>query len=97
MRHESPEKTTIKSSQPKLNLSIDSIPADHQSNTSSTFTNDSQATENNSALFKTLSKQNTGPDINLSGKVLTDSDRLDNKEYLDSVDGVQINIEGNFE
>jgi hypothetical protein len=33
----------------------------------------------------------------LSGEVLTDEEKIDSKEYIDSIDGVQINIEGSFE
>jgi len=91
------EKTTTQQKRPALNLSIDNLPIKHQSNEDNSLMNDKQAIEKHSALFKTLSKNHSESDINLSGKVLTDKNKLDNKEYLDSVDGIQINIEGGFD
>ncbi len=91
------EKTTTQKKRPALNLSIDNLPIEHQNNEDNSLMNDKQAIEKHSTLFKTLSKNHSESDINLSGKVLTDKSKLDNKEYLDSVDGIQINIEGGFD
>ncbi len=91
-----PEKTTTRKTRPVLNLSIDKIPIEHQSNDDNIFIKDEKPTEKNSALFETLSKDQTEHNINLSSKLLTDENKLANKEYLESVDGVQINIKGNF-
>ncbi|MCK5394895.1 MAG: hypothetical protein KAJ32_02835 [Gammaproteobacteria bacterium] len=91
------QKTTTRKTRPVLNLSIDNIPIDHQSNDDNIFIKDNEPTEKNSDLFETLSKDQTEPNINLSSKLLTDENKLANKEYLESVDGVQINIKGNFD
>jgi len=91
-----PEKTTTQKTSPVLNLSIDNVPVEHQSNDDNIFNKDNEPTEKNSALFETLSKDQSEPNINLNGKLLTDENKLANKEYLESVDGVQININGNF-
>lgn len=86
---------TIKARQ-ALNLSIDSISVDQQRNDDNTFDEDIALKENNSALFETLSRNKVDDEINVSGKLITDENKLANKEYLDSIDGLQINIEGSF-
>lgn len=91
-----PEKTTTQKTRPVLNLSLDNIPIEHQNNDDNIFNKDKEPTEKNSALFETLGKDQTISNINLNGKLLTDKNKLENKEYLESVDGVQVNIEGNF-
>jgi len=84
------EKATTLKSRPAMNLSIDNMHIDHFLNTGKV------PTEENNTLFETLSKNQIEPRINLSGKLLTDEDKVEDKEYLESVNGVQINIEGNF-
>ena len=89
-------KTDMIKARPALNLSIDNISVDQQRNDDNTFDKDKALKENNSALFETLSRNKVDDDINVSGKLFTDENKLASKEYLDSVDGIQINIEGSF-
>lgn len=79
-----------------MNLSIDNMPVQHQVNNDNFLNTDKESTENNNILFKKLSKNQIEPGINLSGNLITDKDKVANKEYLDSVEGMQINIEGSF-
>ncbi|MCK5395753.1 MAG: hypothetical protein KAJ32_07160 [Gammaproteobacteria bacterium] len=92
-----PEKTTTEKPMRVLNLSIDNISSDDQRKNDDIFLKDNVPTEKNSALFETLNKVPAENSVNLSGKLLTDNNKLENKEYLESVDGVQIKIEGNFD
>ena len=91
------QKTATIKTRPAFNLSIDNIPIDHQRNNDNIFNEDKESKEKTTALFETLSKNQIEPNINLSGKLLTDENKLENKEYFESVDGLQINIEGNFD
>jgi len=93
----SPEKATKPETMPALKLSVDDITIDHQINDDDILNSNNQPAETQSELFEILNRDQTESDINLSGKVLTDEEKIDKKEYLDSVDGVQINIEGSFE
>ncbi len=86
---------TIKT-RPILNLSIDNMHVDQHINDDNFLNTGKAPAENNNTLFKTPGKNQIEPRINLSGKLFTDEEKVKNKEYLDSVDGVQINIEGNF-
>jgi hypothetical protein len=90
------QKTATVITRPALNLSIDDFTAEQESNDNAIVNKDKEPADETNALFKTLSKNQIQPKVNLSGKLLTDDDKLENKEYLDSVDGVQINIEGSF-
>lgn len=90
------EKATQQKTRPAINLSIDNILLDHQENDNDVFNKDKEPTETQSELFETLNRDQKERDINLSGKLLTDEEKIDNKEYLDSVEGLQINIEGSF-
>lgn len=79
-----------------INLSLDNIHIDVHINNNNFLNTGKVPTEKNNALFETLSNNDIEPRINLSGKLLTDKDRVENKQYLESVNGVQINIKGNF-
>ena len=79
-----------------LNLSTDNIPVEHQGNGDDIFKKEKDSKAKNSALFETLGKEKTEPRLHFSGKLFTDEAKLDNKQYLDSVEGVQLNIEGSF-
>ena len=79
-----------------MKLSIDNMPVQHQVNNDNFLNTDKESTKNNNILFKKLSKNQIEPRINLSGNLITDKDKVANKEYLDSVEGMQINIEGSF-
>ena len=76
-----PEKT-------KLDLSLDNISTEEESNNEPLL-------KKNSVLFDKLSEEKTESGISLSGKLYTDKTK--DKDYLKSVDGAQINIQGNFE
>lgn len=96
-----PEKTAIQKpttikTRPVMNLSIDNMPVQHQVNDDNFLNTDKKSTENNNLLFTKLSKNQIEPGINLSGNLITDKDKVANKDYLDSVEGMQINIEGSF-
>ena len=79
-----------------INLSVDNIHIDHHINNNNFLNTGKEPTEKNNALFETLSKNDIEPRINLSGKLLTDKGNVENKQYFESVNGVQINIKGNF-
>ena len=83
-------------SRPAINLSIDSMPVERQNNDDDFLNTDKYASEKNTTLFKKLNKNQIEPRINLSGNIITDKDKVANKDYLDSVEGMQINIEGSF-
>lgn len=78
-----------------INLSIDGLHDDHQLHNKNFLNTESQPMENNN-IPGTSDNNKTKPGINLSGKLFTDDDKLESKDYLNSVDGLQINIEGRF-
>ncbi|MDH3342178.1 MAG: hypothetical protein OEM07_00485 [Gammaproteobacteria bacterium] len=79
-----------------LDLSIDNIPVEVQPDNEAFFLNERKPTEEKSQLFKKLSQDKVDSKVNISGKLLTDEEKINNKDYLDSVEGMQINIEGEF-
>ncbi|MBT8120101.1 MAG: hypothetical protein KJN89_10330 [Gammaproteobacteria bacterium] len=89
------EKTGTAKNRPAINLSIDDLHADHQLQNKNFLNTESQPMENNN-IPETSYKNKTKPGINLSGKLFTDEDKLETKDYFNSVDGLQINIEGKF-
>ncbi len=88
------EASTLKQKHP-MKLSID-LPVDSQVQNKNFLSAGSEPTEGNNSLFSAPKKNNADPGINLSGKVFTDDNKLENKDYLNSLDGVQINIKGSF-
>ena len=82
-----PEQATKKPIQqkprPVLNLSVDNISLDHKENNDDIFNIGKEPTETHSDTFKTLSRDQTEHDINVSGKLLTDEEKIDNEEYLE--------------
>jgi hypothetical protein len=86
--------STLKKRHP-MKLSID-LPVDSQVKNKNFLSAGSEPTEGSNSLFRSPQKNNADPGINLSGKVFTDDNKLENKDYLNSVDGVQINIKGSF-
>lgn len=72
------------------------MPVERQNNDDDFLNTDKYASEKNTTLFKKLSKNQIEPRTNLSGNIITDKDKFANKDYLDSVEGMQINIEGSF-
>lgn len=87
--------STLKKRQP-MKLSIDDLTVDSQVRNENSLSAGSEPTEVNNSSSVMSHKNNADPRINLSGKVFTDEDRLENKDYLNSLDGVQINIKGSF-
>jgi hypothetical protein len=85
-----------KQNKPTLNLSIDSIMDENKKNNDALSINDNTIEEENSVLFNTLNRKHTEQKINLSGELLTDKNADEDTSYLKSVDGVQIDIKGNF-
>lgn len=86
------------SSQPSrtpLNLSIDDIALEDQSD-DNIFFNDSGHAEKNSILFDELSKKQPAGNLSLSGELLTDENEYETKDLLKSVDGIHINVQGSF-
>lgn len=79
-----------------INLSVDNIHIDHHIKNNNFLNTGKEPIEINNALFETLSKNDIESGINLTGKLLTDKDKVKNKQYLESVNGVQIIIKGNF-
>ena len=79
-----------------MRLSIDDLTVDSQVRNENSLSAGSEPTEVNNSSSAMSHKNNADPRINLSGKVFTDEDRLENKDYLNSLDGVQINIKGSF-
>ena len=73
---------------PLLDLSLDNIHVE-------TNKNEDELLEENIALFETLNQDKSESGITVSGKLLTDENKDEN--YLKTVDGAQINIQGNFE
>lgn len=90
------DKTSAVKTRLALNLSTDNIPVEQQENGNDIFNKEKDSKATNSALFETLGKDKTEPRIHFSGKLFTDETKLDNKQYLESVEGVQLNIEGSF-
>ena len=88
------EASTLKK-RPPMKLSID-LPVDPQVQNENFLSAGSEPTEGSTSLFRAPQKNNADPGINLSGKAFTDDNKLENKDYLNSVDGVQINIKGSF-
>ena len=90
------QETGIVEIKPALNLSIDDLPIAHQIHDDDFLNTVKEPKEKNNTLLKTLSKNRTESSITFSGKLFMDEDKFDNEEYLDSIDGLQINIEGKF-
>jgi hypothetical protein len=86
--------STLKIRHP-MKLSID-LPVDSQANNKNILSAGGEPIEESNTLFRMPHKNNIEPGINLSGKVFTDDNKLENKDYLNSLDGVQINIKGSF-
>jgi len=79
-----------------INLSVNNIHIDHHINNNNFLNKGKEPTEKNNALFEALSKNDIESRIYLSGKLLTDKNKVKNKQYLESVNGVQIIIKGKF-
>jgi hypothetical protein len=92
-----PEKAVQQKPRPALNLTVDNISIDLQRNDEDIFNSDKKPAKAPSETFKILSRDQSKSDTKLSGKMFTDEEKIDNEEYLDSIDGVQINIEGSFQ
>jgi len=95
-RHENTvEENKVTPKNRPINLSIDGLHDDNQLHNNNFLNTERQPMENNN-MPGTSDKNKTKPGINLSGKLFTDDDKLESKDYLNSVDGLQINIESKF-
>lgn len=90
------EPSGVQLKKPILDLSIDK-PADDASSDAVNFDTDLRFTIDDSPLAATLNKKKTANGVKLGGKLFTDETRLENRDYLNSLDGVQVNFEGNFD
>jgi len=82
---------------PKLNLSIDNISLDDDKGDASFLNSEGLNAEENSALFNTLNQKHREPDTNLSSEFLTDENADEETNYLKTIDGLRIEVQGNFE
>ena len=80
---------------PALNLSIQGL-TDSDADVENLIVDGRHIIDNMDQQAQKLTRKKTGDDVKLSGKIFTDQAMIENKQYLDSVDGIQINIEGNF-
>lgn len=87
--------TTATKTRPALKLSIDNISIEQQKTDGNFYVNDEEPAGQTSALFENQDRDKHN--ISFSGKLFTDENKLENKEYRDSIEGLQINIEGNFD
>ena len=81
------EHVKAQKTKPLLDLSLDNItlePQDHD---------DIEMVEKNSNLVDVLNRKQEESNISISGKLLIDEDKM----YLDSVNGAQIFIQGDFD
>jgi PBP1b-binding outer membrane lipoprotein LpoB len=91
-----PDKTVQQKAGPALNLSIETISIDLQKNNKDIFNGDKKPIDTHSETFIILNRDQSESNTKLSGTMFTDQEKIDNEEYLDSLDGVQINVEGSF-
>ena len=82
-------------SNPALNLSIQGL-TDNGTGVEDIIGADRHLTDNTKQQAQKLTSKKTDDGVKLSGKIFTDQAMIENKQYLDSVDGIQVNIEGNF-
>ena len=80
---------------PALKLTIDDITSDQDAPFADLDFDSLTASETDEPGSQMNSKKDEQR-VKLSGKVFTDQTRIENKEYLQSVDGLQLNIEGKF-
>jgi hypothetical protein len=82
-------------SNPALNLSIRGL-TDNDAGVEDIIDADRHLTDSTEQQAQKLARKKTDEGVKLSGKIFTDQAMIENKQYLDSVDGIQVNIEGNF-
>jgi len=93
-----PDKVTVEpqvTTKP-LNLSIDKTYLYYQKNNEGMLINNNSPAEANSALYNKLIQKPAESDISISGQLLTDKNADKATDYLKTVEGLQINIEGRF-
>lgn len=83
---------TEKARQP-LDLSLEHLPVEAQQKTDALLINQNETTEENSDLFNLLNRDKAEPRIKLSGRLFADETRLEEKDYLNAIEGALINIE----
>lgn len=89
------QRNTAVTPKPALNLSIKNI-ADAQDIRESDAGINQQFTNGPDSQTQRLTSKQKNDGIKLSGKLFTDQEMIDTGEYLHSIDGLQLNIEGNF-
>jgi hypothetical protein len=89
------QSSTVEGKKPALDLSLENL-ADDKVDNGINLDTDQRFTEEDSPLAATLNKKKPATGVKLGGKLFTDDTKLENKQYLDSLEGVQVNIEGNF-
>ncbi len=80
-----------------INFSIDDLSLGNKSDNINILINDNAAMEDNSELFTRLSQKKSEPGINVSGELLSDENADEETDYLKSVNGLQIEIQGSFD
>ena len=88
--------TVPQGAKPVLNLSIDNISGENVIDNDDLFFSDNVRVDESSDLFKVISKKPPESSIYLSGELLTDENADDETDFLESVDGIQIEIQGSF-
>jgi len=90
------EPTAIALKRPAMKLSIKNMTIDEPAHNEDFLQTSIESGDTDNSLFSSARSKKVEPKINLSGKLFTDEARLENREYLQAVDGVQINIGGEF-
>lgn len=100
---ESPEKVHVVSQQvapqqarPKLDLSIDNLSFDDKKNSGDLFIYNKVRAAESSDLFDRINKKQHESGINFSGELLTNKNVDETSGLLNSLDGVQIEVQGRF-
>ena len=91
------ESSMSHSSRPPLNLSIDDITLQDQTDDMDRLFNDHDGTEKNSKLFDELNRKQPASSFSLSGELLTDENEYETKDLLKSVDGIHIKVQDSFD
>ena len=92
----SKQQSAVVQKRPAMKLSINNMVIDEPAHNEDFLQPSNDSGDKVNTLFDSTQRNKKEPKINLSGKLFTDEVQLENKEYLQAVDGVQINIGGEF-
>lgn len=92
----SKEQNATAKQKPAMKLSIKNMVIDESAHNEDFLQSSIESDDKANTLFESTQTNKKEPKINVSGKLFTDEVQLENKEYLQAVDGVQINIGGEF-